>query len=90
MAIPSSRQEIQAGIVSCLAEVLATDAVVLAREIADAGGDILINSPEGTVVIAMLEGIWDCTLPGAEDLDPDLFTSVAALTTLIERKRVNL
>lgn len=87
MPIPAGQDEIRACIITSLAEVRATDVEDIESEIALGDGDLEIDSKQGTTVIAMLEGAWECELPGPEDLAPEQYTSVSALTTLIHRKR---
>ena len=78
--------DIRAHIVAVLADVRATDTAAIEREIGANGGDLAIDSLEGLNVIVGLEAWLGRDLPGAEDLDPEHYMSIASLTALVAHK----
>jgi len=81
-----SYDDIRAHIVAALADVRVTDTAAIEWEIGANGGDLVIDSLEGLNVIVDLETWLGRDLPGAEDLDPAHYTSIASLTALVAHK----
>ena len=81
-----TRQELRRHILQALADIRVIESEALEQELIAAGDNLVIDSKEGEVVIAMLEAELGQELPGPADLDPHEYTSIEALVRLVERK----
>jgi hypothetical protein len=77
---------IEAAVLTALAEVRAAPVAELRDEMAQAGGDLEIDSREAEAVIAILETRFGRTLANVEDLEPECLPSVGSLGDLIHRR----
>src|SRR5436190_9035816 len=73
-------------VVEKLAVVDATEPAAIRTAMAECSGDLPVDSQQAVTVIAMVGQQLGCMLPGPEDLDPEEYTSIDSLTSLIERK----
>lgn len=81
-----SLDEITELVVEALAEVKETTVEQIVAQSSGGKREIVCDSKEGEVVVAMLEQRFGRELAGPKDLRPEQFTSVGALAALIERK----
>lgn len=89
---PSSRPSKiieQAGIdrllIEAVAQMRVTETSEIEKEFSENGGDLEMDTQEAMPVIANVESVLGCTLPGIENLKPGKPVSIRALSELIER-----
>jgi hypothetical protein len=77
--------EIDGLLMQALAQVRVADISEIKQEYAENGNNLEMDSQEAVTVIANVEEVLKCTLPGPEQLKPGQPSSIRALCELIER-----
>lgn len=79
----------QADITRLLIEAVAQMRVIetseIEKEFSENGGDLEMDTQEAVPVIANVENVLKCRLPGIENLKPGQPVSIRTLSSLIER-----
>lgn len=72
-------------LIEAVAQMRATETSEIEKEVSENGGDLEMDTQEAVPVIANVENVLGCTLPGIENLKPGQPISIRALSSLIER-----
>ena len=79
------RGEIDGLLMNALAQVRVVDISEIKQEYMENGSNVEMDSQEAVTVIANVEEVLKCTLPGPEQLKPSQLTSIRTLRELMGR-----
>jgi hypothetical protein len=72
-------------LIEAVAQMRVVETSEIEKEFSENGGDLEMDTQEAVPVIANVESVLGCTLPGIENLKPGQPVSIRALSELIER-----
>jgi len=77
--------DIEKLLIEAVAQMRVIETSEIEKEISENGGDLEMDTQEAVPVIANVENVLRCRLPGIENLKPGQPVSIRALSSLIER-----
>lgn len=72
-------------LIDAVAQMRVIEISEIEKEFSENGGDLEMDTQEAVPVIANVENVLKCRLPGIENLKPGQPVSIRALSALIER-----